>query len=155
MKVHKSSATILFVCMLLLSCASSPDKKIDSAYVMVYDRENSEVMDAVIFVDGKAVGSTDIYGRFLFPINKTENRSHAVRIEKKGYETISMETALRPGQLLYFRTGTGAYYAELAEECMDRNEEERAIEMIDKALEIEDRKDWHFLKTIILERIDK
>lgn len=155
MRIQKNLVAVLFVCEILLSCASTPEKKIDSAYVMVYDRENSEVMGASVFVDGELIGSTDIYGRFMFPVNKADDKSHVIRIEKEGHETVSMETALRPGQLLYFRIGTGAYYAALAEEFLDRSEEEKAIEMIDHALDIESRKDWLFLKNIIFERMNK
>lgn len=155
MRMRKNLAAVLFVCAIILSCASTPEKKIDSAYVMVYDYENSEVMGASVFVDGELIGTTDIYGRFMFPINKAENKNHIIRIEKERHETISMETALRPGQLLYFRIGTGTYYAALAEEFLDKNEEEKAVKMIDHALEIESRKDWLFLKDIIFERMNK
>lgn len=155
MKVHKNLVAILFICAIFLSCASTPEKKIDSVYIMVYDYENSEVMGASIFVDDEQIGSTDIYGRFMFPINKTENKNHVIRIEKERYETVSMETSLRPGQLLYFRIGTGNYYATFAEEFLDKNEEGKAIKMIERALEIENRKDWRFLKDVILGRMEK
>ncbi len=155
MKTRKNVAAILFACEILLSCASAPEKKIDSAYVMVYNYENSEVMGASVLVDGEQIGSTDIYGRFMFPIGKAENKNHVIRIEKEGHETVSMETSLRPGQLLYFRIGTGNYYATLAEEFLDKNEEGKAIKMIERALEIENRKDWRFLKDVILGRMEK
>ncbi len=146
---------VLFSLIFFASCASSPEKKIDSVYVMVYDRENSEVMNVTVFIDDEKTGSTDIYGRFMFPISEDDKKIHIVRIEKEDYETVSTETNFRPGQLLYFRIGSGTYYANLAEELLDRNEYEKALKMINRALKITDRKDWQFLRSIILGRIDK
>lgn len=146
---------VLFSPIFFASCASSPEKKIDSVYVMVYDRENSEVMNVSVFIDGEKSGSTDIYGRFVFPVTEEDKGNHIIRIEREGYETVSTETSLRPGQLLYFRIGSGTYYANLSEEFLDRNEYEKALKMINRALEITNRKDWQFLRSIILGRIDK
>lgn len=147
MKYYKIS--FIFLC--FFSCANTPQKKIDSIYVMVYDYYNSEVMNVTIYIDGEEVGKTDIYGRLMFPSYKYKECT--VRAEKAGYEIIEMKTILSPGQLFYFRLGTAVYYAEKAEESLDKNDIDMACAMIDKALEIEDRKDWRFLKDVIVRRV--
>ena len=135
----------------LLSCATTPEKKIDSVYVMVYDWDNSEVMDVSVFIDDKKIGKTDIYGRLSFPCGK--EKECVLRAEKDGYEKVEMKTAVRAGQLIYFKMGSGAYYAEKAEKLLDENDAEKAEKLIEKALEIEDRKDWQYLKKVIALRI--
>lgn len=155
MKLQKSFL-ILFLSLCVIyfsSCASSPDKKIDSVYVMVYDYDNCGVMDASIFMDGKELGKTDIYGRYMFPSDK--GKVHTFTVFKEGYEKVEITTSLNPGQLLYFKTGTGTYYAEMAENLLDNGELDEALRMIEKALNIKERKDWLFLKDIIIERSQK
>lgn len=136
---------------MLVSCASSPEKKIDSVYLMVYDYDNSEVMNVSVYVDGEVVGETDIYGRLMIPCDK--QKEVIVRAEKKGYETIETKEAIKPGILLYFKMGSGSYYAEKAERFLDEKHPDDALRLINKALEIEERKDWAFLKEVIERRI--
>ncbi|MBQ3800173.1 MAG: PEGA domain-containing protein [Treponema sp.] len=151
-KLRKFFTLLLPACaMIIFSCATTTEKKIDSAYVMVYDWDNSGVMDVEVFIDGRKVGKTDIYGRLSFPSGK--ERECALRAEKDGYETVETRMPVRAGQLLYFKMGTGAYYAEKAETLLDGNELEKALKMIDKALETGDRSDWRFLKKVIESRI--
>ena len=130
-----------------MSCESTPEKKIDSIYVMVYDYNNSEVMNVAIFVDDTEIGKTDIYGRLMFPCNK--EKEVLIRAEKPEYEIIEMRTTLKPGMLLYFKIGSGAYYAWQAEKLLDENNIQKALTSIEKALQITDRKDWRFLKEVI------
>lgn len=134
------------------SCVLTPEKNIDSVYVMVYDLDNNEVMNAAISVDGEPKGATDIYGRLIFTVEK--ERQCTVRAEKEGYESAEINTGIRPGQLVYFRLGTGLYYAQRAELLLDDGEPEKALEMIDAALRIQDRKDWQFLRGVILGRLN-
>lgn len=134
------------------SCVLTPEKNIDSVYVMVYDLDNNEVMNAAITVDGEPKGSTDIYGRLIYTADG--EKECTVRAEKEGYESAETVTCIRPGQLVYFRLGTGPYYAQRAELLLDDGEPEKALEMIDAALRIRDRKDWRFLKDVILGRLN-
>ena len=146
MKNIKTIIILIFL-ILLSSCATKVDKKIDSAYVMVYDYDNCGVMDALFFMDGKELGKTDIYGRFMF--NATKGKIHTFLIRKDGYEEIEITTTVSPGQLLYFKIGTGSYYAKEAEYFLDCRDYSEAKRMINKALKIKERKDWLFLKEII------
>lgn len=146
-------ALLFLLSLIFFSCSSTPEKKIDSVYVMVYDYDNSTVMDAKVFVNDKFLGCTDIYGRFMFAPSAT--KEYDVRVEKKGYETLSMTSKLQAGMVLYFKIGSGKYYAERAEEALDKNDLNEASKMIEKSIEIEDRKDWKFLQEIINRRIDK
>ena len=134
-----------------ISCVSTAEDKIDSVYVMIYDYDNSEIMNVSVSIDGNEIGKTDIYGRLMFP--SKEEKECIVKAEKEGYETVEIKTYIRPGQLVYFRLGTGAYYAETAEKQLDRKEYEMALKLVSKALEIEERKDWLFLKEVILRRL--
>ena len=145
------SLTLLFLMFLCCSCVLTPEKNIDSVYVMVYDYDNNEVMNVSIVVDGVEKGATDIYGRLIF--TPDEEKECVIRAEKDGYEACEMRTYIRPGQLIYFKLGTGWYYARRAELLLDENDAETALEMIDAALRICDRKDWQFLRNVILRRL--
>lgn len=155
MKVKKIciKALCAAVCLFFFSCASTPEKKIDSAYVMVYDYENSEVMNVSILIDGESAGSTDIYGRLMFPCE--QEREVLIKASKTGYETVEAKTVIRAGTVIYFKMGSGSYYASKAEKLLDERDAIGASKMIDKALEIEERKDWRYLQEIIIKESDK
>ena len=142
-------ASILF----LFSCKTLPEKRIDSVYIMVYDYENSEVMNVSIIIDGVEKGKTDIYGRFQFYCDR--EKEVQIKAVKKGYETIELNTVIKPGIVIYFKMGAGAYYAEKAEKLFDENEVDNALIMIDKALGIEERKDWRYLQELIIKERKK
>lgn len=154
MKLHR----IIFITLLVLSffclfsCAGTPDKRTDSLYIMVYDFNNSELMNVSIYIDGKEIGKTDIYGRLMYPC---ENEKEVfIRAEKQSYETIEENTAVKPGIVIYIKMGNGSYYAQQAEKLLDENNLSSSLEVIDKALEINDRKDWRFLKSVIIRRLE-
>ncbi len=143
---------VIALALLATSCVLTPEKNIDSVYVMVYDLDNNEVMNAAISVDGEPKGTTDIYGRLIYTADG--EKECTVRAEKEGYESAETVTCIRPGQLVYFRLGTGEWYAAKAEELLDGNDPEKALSMIDRALAIRNRKDWQFLKDVILRRLN-
>ena len=155
MKSKKIGIKVLCViaCIFFFSCASTPEKKIDSAYVMVYDYENSEVMNVSVSVDGKEAGHTDIYGRLMFPCDK--EKEVLITASKTGYETVEAKTVIKPGVVVYFKVGSGSYYASRAEKLLDERDINSASKMIDKALEIEERKDWRYLQEIIIKESNK
>ena len=155
MKVKKIciKALCAAACLFLFSCASTPEKKMDSAYVMVYDYDNSEVMNVSILIDGKSAGSTDIYGRLMFPCEK--EREVLIKASKTGYETIEAKTVIKPGIVVYFKMGSGSYYASKAEKLLDEHDAISASKMIDKALAIEERKDWRYLQEIIIKESNR
>ena len=155
MKVYKSVFTVIIILTVfcLISCVSTPEKKIASMYVMVYDYENSEIMDVTIYLDDKEIGQTDVYGRLTFFCDKEQEV--LIRAEKKGYGTVETKTAIKPGFVVYVKMGTGSYYAEKAEQFLDENDLQNAKKMISNALQIEERKDWEFLKEVILGKSEK
>lgn len=140
---------LIFLCNFLLSCSSTPEKKIDSVYVMVYDYDNSGVMDVSIFLNKELIGKTDIYGRLMFPVPTNKKQELSVSVEKEGYEKVEIKTLLNDGQVLYFKIGTAEYYAENAEILFDEGNAEKALLMIEKALEIKERNDYRYLQKII------
>ena len=140
---------LIFLCNFLLSCSSTPEKKIDSVYVMVYDYDNTGVMDASVFLNEKVLGKTDIYGRLMFPVPSDKKQELYISVKKEGYEKVGIKTLLKDGQVLYFKIGTAKYYAENAENLFDEGSLEKALQMIDKALEIEERTDYRYLQKII------
>lgn len=150
MKRHRIFLKILtaLFSLCLLSCASTPEKKIDSMYVMVYDYASSELMNASVIIDGKEIGKTDIYGRLMYPCEKEKETT--ICVKKDGYESVETKAAIKPGTVLYFKMGSGSYYAERAEKFLDENNLPGALKMIDKALGIEERKDWQYLRKIII-----
>ncbi|WP_296091237.1 PEGA domain-containing protein [uncultured Treponema sp.] len=150
MKRHRIFLKILtaLFSLCLLSCASTPEKKIDSMYVMVYDYASSELMNASVIIDGKEIGKTDIYGRLMYPCEKEKETT--ICVKKDGYESVETKAAIKPGTVLYFKMGSGSYYAERAEKFLDENNLPGALRMIDKALGIEDKKDWQYLRKIII-----
>ena len=152
MKIHRINFLLLSTAVILslFSCATSPEKKIDSVYVMVYDFDNNEVMNVSIFIDGKVVGKTDIYGRLMFPCVK--EKLSVIKAEKEGYEKLENTTVLKAALVLYFKMGSSNYYATEAEKLLDENNLVDALKMIDKALEIQERKDYQYLKDVILRR---
>lgn len=140
---------LVFLCIFLISCSSTPEKKIDSVYVMVYDYDNNGVMDASIFLNKELIGKTDIYGRLMFPVPSNKKQELPVSVEKEGYEKVEIKTLLKDGQVLYFKIGTAEYYAENAERLLDEGNTEKALLMIEKALEIKERSDYRYLQKVI------
>ena len=141
------AASLIFF---IASCAGMPERKIDSVCVMVYDTENSGVMNASIFIDGKIAGKTDIYGRLQFFADR--QKEACISMEKEGYESVSTETLIRPGQVIYFKTGSAACCAQKAEKLLDEGEYEEALKMIGKALSMKERRDWLFLRKVIIRK---
>ena len=72
------------------------------------------------------------------------------KIEKKGYETVETKCAIKAGSVLYFKCGSGTYYAENAEKLLDAGDTGAALKMIENAIKVEERKDWLYLKNVIL-----
>lgn len=144
--ILKVLAVLFSLC--LLSCASTPEKKIDSMYVMAYDYTSSGLMNVSVFIDGKEIGKTDIYGRLMYPCDK--EKEVLIKASKQGYESVETKAAIKPGTVLYFKMGSGSYYAERAEKFLDGNNLVGALKMIEKALRIEERKDWRYLQEIII-----
>ncbi len=146
---------LLFFFLLFFSCKSTPEKKIDSVYVMVYDYENTGVMDACVYLDEEAIGKTDIYGRLMFPLTSKKTQELYIRVEKEGYESTGIRTLLKDGQVLYFKIGNAEYYAENAEKFFDEGDIEKAAMMIEKALEIKERSDFKYLQEVIQKGYEK
>lgn len=139
---------------LFFSCKSLPKDMDKCIYIMIYDFENNAVKDVSIFENQEMKGKSDIYGRFIvFPENKKELK---LDFEKSGYEKISVNSVYNPGEVIYIKMGSADYYAELSEKLFDERKTDAALENINKALEIEsERKDFLFLKSVILKALEK
>lgn len=96
---------------------------------------------------------TDIYGRLMFPCEK--EREVLIKASKNGYETVETKSVIKAGTVIYFKMGSGSYYASKAEKLLDERDAISASKMIDKALEIEERKDWRYLQEIIYKESNK
>lgn len=140
---------VILISILISACSSTPEEKIDSVFLMVYDYDNTGVMDAVVYLNDKLIGRTDIYGRFMFPVPSNGKDELNIRVEKTGFEKNEINTILQAGQVLYFKIGSASYYADNAERYLDEGNYEKAQQTIEKALSIENRADYRFLKTII------
>ena len=68
---------IVFLILIFLtcfqSCRSTQGVNENVIYIMVYDFESKEINGVEIFADNKKIGETDIYGRFIFPMNEKIN----------------------------------------------------------------------------------
>lgn len=146
---------LLCLSFLIVSCVSKPEYKVDSVYIMVYGYDSSEIMGCSVFIDGRNVGKTDVYGRFVFPVKNRKKEISEIKVEKSGYETVSEKTIITPGQVLYFKVGTAEYYADSAEKLFDGGNKEEALKMINKAILIKDRKDFKYLKEVIEKEMKK
>lgn len=149
----KKILLILSVLIGITSCKTVPEKKIDSAYVMIYDYENNEVMNVALYVDGNEIGRTDIYGRLMFPVK--EDGEHVIKAVKEGYEVIEQKMFIKPGILIYFKIGSGNYYAREAEKLLDEKKYNIALSKIITALKIEEREDWKYLKKVIEKKVEE
>lgn len=138
---------------IFFSCTSISKTVLDSVYVMVYDFENAQVQNAKILVNDVEVGSTDIYGRIILQAKNEKNKVHTISVYKEDYEKVFAKSFLKQGEVIYFKIGSSSYYTCLAEKLLDKNQNEKALKAIEKALEIRTRKDALFLKKVILNKM--
>ncbi|MDY5886685.1 MAG: hypothetical protein SPJ44_10275, partial [Treponema sp.] len=68
---------------------------------------------------------------------------------------VETKSVIKAGTVIYFKMGSGSYYASKAEKLLDDCDAINATRMIDKALEIEERKDWRYLQEIIYKESNK
>ena len=138
---------------MIFSCKSLPDDSNDYIYIMVYDYENNALKDVHILLDDEDCGMTDIYGRYILK-NSIEDKEKFVFF-KQGYETIEIEIEGQKNRFLYIKMGSGIYYANQSEQCLDQKKYEQALKYIEKALTCENRSDYLYLKDVIISRIEK
>lgn len=142
--------------LLICSCKTVSATKDESIYVMVYDYNNTGIKDVSVSLDGFEIGKTDVYGRFVYPYNFNEKKTHEIYITKAGFESISETIKSINGDLvLYYKLYDANTYARLAEENLDNEKIDSAFNNIDKAIQIEPREDYLFLKAIILKKLNR
>lgn len=146
---NKLLALVFICCVFFLGCKSIPNSKQDFMYSMVYDFENQGVKDVAFILDGKEIGKSDVYGRFLIPISRDRKIFH-LDIKKEGYEILSDEIQFVPDLVLYYKIGNAKQYFFLAENFLDENKLDESEAAINKAISIEERDDFFLLKEIIL-----
>lgn len=146
-KIKKLSVIILgiLIFIVLSGCKTVPVKTEDGLYVMIYDYENHALKDVKITQNKKQLGVSDIYGRaIIFP---DEKEIPVITFEKLGYEIVSID--LNKDHLLYVKMGSASYFAELSEKNFDDGKYEEAMMNIEKALSIDKRSDYEYLKNVI------
>ncbi len=117
---------------------------------MVYDYENNALKDVQVIENGNVIGTTDIYGRYTY--EKKDSGMVQVSFCKQGYEKIDVQIENQQNQVLYVKLGSGMYFAALSEDCFDEKKYDDALKYINKALKCEQRKDYEYLKNLILSR---
>lgn len=146
---------IVFLILIFLtcfqSCKSTQNINENVIYIMVYDFESKEINGVEIFVDNKKVGETDIYGRFIIPVDEKLNE---IVFRKKNYEEIKVDINENREEFLYIKMGSSKYYAQMSEKYFDNKEYNEAKEYIKKALEIEERKDYLYLQSLIQKEME-
>lgn len=149
-------AVLMVVCIVLgifLSCKTTSMSDKNTFFIMVYDYESNEVNDVEIYLNEKKCGQTDIYGRFILAL--TKETSGVLVFKKDRYETISVKLEDTGRDFLYVKIGSSYYYAQMSEKLLDEKKHKEALEHIEKALAIENRKDYEFLKNVIVGESEK
>lgn len=146
---------IVFLILIFLtcfqSCRSTQGVNENVIYIMVYDFESKEINGVEIFADNKKIGETDIYGRFIFPMNEKINE---IIFRKINYEEIKVDVNENREEFLYIKMGSSKYYAQMSEKFFDNKEYNEAKKYIQKALEIEERKDYLYLQSLIQKEME-
>jgi len=116
-------------------------------FAMIYDFDNNPINTVAVYINERRVAESDIQGRFILAnMNRGE---YAVRLTKRGYETLEGYFHFDPLQVLYFRMINTSQLLTHAETAMDRGEFPIAENYIKRALAIEpNRPDILFLKSI-------
>lgn len=141
--------TIFFIA--LSSCQSGRMNGEDPLLVMVYDLENNTVKDVSVTVDGKELGRTDVYGRFVMTIpSRDTSVEHEVVVSKSGYSTATEKVTYSPSIVLYYKIGSCRQYMERAEKKMDKGELSGALKDVDIAVAIDPKEDSLYLRAVIL-----
>lgn len=137
---------LLLFLVIFQSCKTMKTEKDNMLFIMVYDFESKEINDVEIYINDEKIGKTDIYGRYI--LQKKNNYKNIV-FKKKSYEEIKIDINEKKEEFLYIKMGSAKYYAQMSEQLYDKNEFENAQKYIQKALQIEDRKDYRYLESLI------
>ena len=144
---------LLILSFTLAACKSLPKNEDNSIYVMIYDYENHGLKDVKISEGEEILAFSDIYGRAIIFLEEKENA--VIEFKKTGYEKISVNASTERQRVLYIKMGSASYFAELTEQKFDEGKYEEAMENIDKALKIEQRSDYEYLKNLIGEKLNE
>lgn len=155
----KKNICFLCLCAALFCSCKTVDKarrfeKDVCMFVMIYNYANNGVNDVTLYKDGKAIGISDIRGRYI--IDKDKKSDFRLRFEKQGYEDVSVDVHFDPFSVLYVKMGTAAQFLRLAEEHADSYMYESALDYVERALGIEhERNDILYLKAVILYKMQR
>ena len=75
--------------MFVFSCKTT-ETNTDTITGMIYDNEGECVSGVKIFVEGKLIAQSDLYGHFYVPVNEL-SENHQVEFSKEEYEAITMK----------------------------------------------------------------
>jgi tetratricopeptide (TPR) repeat protein len=118
-------------------------------YMMLYDYGNSAVQGAVLTVDGKKAGESDVEGHFMLLL--PHKGRYELTVEKPGYELLHDTIWYDPARVLYLKLGNSGQFLDLAEQSLDTGSYDEALSYIGRSLALDPaRQDALFLKSIIL-----
>lgn len=147
--------SMFLLCIMLVSCSSTKDYRIQSKefmYLMVYDYNNQGVASVDVIIDGKNLGSTDIYGRFNLSLE--ESKEYKLTLSKSGYEPLSQDIKYDTLMVGYFKIINANQLLQLTIDSLDDLKYQDSLTYINRALVLEPtRSDILYLKSIILYKI--
>lgn len=122
----------LFI-VLLVSCKTVPKNDGNLLNGMIYDEENEPVANAMIFIDGEYLTSSDVAGHFILNKNFKGNNIK-ILCSKKGYEDVGIECELLSvPQLVYIKMSSFYQLLSLAEREILDNRIEDAKQTLERA----------------------
>lgn len=120
----------------LLSCVSGPE--MEEGFVlqgMIYDRAGNPVTDAIIEIEGKAMGVSDLNGRFY--ISHMAPGTYRVKVQKEGYLPYEGTVAIRShADVLYVGMVSWEDLCRRVEQALQEGRWGEAEEAVSRALEI-------------------
>lgn len=129
----KKILPILISSLLCFSCASNKTAELKTFNGMVYDKANEPVNGAVILINGKEAGRTDMQGHFYID-NLQINTTYELTIQKPSYETKSLSFNYENiTQVAYFTLFSANQLLEDAEKCINNKNYNLALDYISRS----------------------
>lgn len=145
----KSIFVLMIYVMILISCRTT-NKTSDSVTGMIYDNEGECVAGVKIFVEGRLIAQSDIYGHFYVPIEEL-NRNNKVELTKDEYESVSLEIdSFASVKMLYVVMRSYRQMLNEIEQSIADGEYEKGLELGHKAKEIKKSMYMDYLESVIL-----
>ena len=132
MKKNNLFLVSILIPLLLAGCKSTP-KENTEIRGMIFNAENEPVSNAQIFLDGKKITSSDIYGHFTLE-KLVPFKEYSVLASKKGYEDSSIDFDYTNGsQIIYLRMYSSFELINLAENSVRQKNYSEAESFLSRA----------------------